>query len=100
MVTSLDHENCKAEILSVDSLDSVSGSIFVLVTGAIHKDNIRKKFVQGFYLCHGNGKYYVINDIFRYLDEETQMAVPSVDIDNEDIYDSLQMASSTGITLL
>eukprot|EP00250_Pteridium_aquilinum_P033134 c5230_g1_i1 orf=340-1686(+) len=97
VVMSLDHKNCRAEIVTVDALDSFSGSVFVLVTGAMHKNSSTRKFVQSFFLAPQDRGYYVLNDIFRYLDEETQTAAPSEDNSNglSGMYESAQMASNT-----
>ncbi|KAH7288502.1 hypothetical protein KP509_31G028700 [Ceratopteris richardii] len=79
LITSLDHENCKPEILTVDALDSFGGSVLVLVTGAMHRVDSSRKFVQSFVLAPQDRGYYVLNDIFRCLDEGTQASALPLD---------------------
>ena len=44
----------------------------VLVTGCLTgKDNMRRKFVQTFFLAPQDTGYYVLNDVFRYVEETT-----------------------------
>lgn len=77
MVMSLNQEECRAEIKTVDSQDSFAGSVLVLVSGAMHHRNSSKRdFVQTFFLAPQERGYYVLNDIFRYLGEEIQEVEP------------------------
>ncbi|KAG6557978.1 hypothetical protein Mapa_000157 [Marchantia paleacea] len=70
-VMSLDYGDVKAEIFTVDSQDSFSGGVLVMVTGSLSSKTIGKRnFVQSFFLAPQVKGYYVLNDIFRYLDEE------------------------------
>ncbi|KAL1218485.1 Nuclear transport factor 2 [Cardamine amara subsp. amara] len=67
-----DYENTTFEVLSVDYQSSLETGIFIMVIGFFTgKDNIKRKFSQMFYLVHENPAYLVINDIFRYVDEES-----------------------------
>ncbi|KAL0343796.1 UNVERIFIED_CONTAM: Nuclear transport factor 2 [Sesamum angustifolium] len=44
--------------------------VIVLVTGCLTgKDNLRKKFTQTFFLAPQDKGYYVLNDVFRYVEE-------------------------------
>ncbi|XP_010550898.1 PREDICTED: ras GTPase-activating protein-binding protein 2-like isoform X2 [Tarenaya hassleriana] len=59
-----------AEITSVDTQESYSGGVLVLVTGYLTgKDNVRRKFTQTFFLAPQENGYFVLNDMFRYVDE-------------------------------
>ncbi|KAL2631740.1 hypothetical protein R1flu_016426 [Riccia fluitans] len=70
-VMALDYGDFKAEIITVDSQDSFSGGVLVMVTGSLSsKLQGKRNFVQSFFLAPQEKGYYVLNDIFRYLDEE------------------------------
>ncbi|XP_078434865.1 nuclear transport factor 2-like [Wolffia australiana] len=76
-ILSLEFKDYSAEIKTVDAQDSFNGSVIVLVTGYLTgKDNIKKNFTQTFLLARQGGAYFVLNDIFRYVDsadeEDTQ----------------------------
>lgn len=56
--------------------------IFILVIGFFTgKDNLKRKFSQMFYLARQRNVYVVLNDIFRYVDEEasTPTTLPVVE---------------------
>ena len=79
---SSDYSELKAEIKTVDSQDSLTGGVLVLVTGSLSsKSNGKRNFVQSFFLAPQEKGYFVLNDIFRYLDEdspETKSAAASL----------------------
>nr|XP_010920289.1 putative G3BP-like protein [Elaeis guineensis] len=60
------------EIKTAHSLESWSGGILVMVSGFVQlKDyNYRRKFVQTFFLAPQEKGYFVLNDIFHFIDEE------------------------------
>ena len=69
---SLDYRDFRAEIKTVDSLESLNGSVLVMVTGALSSQSRPKRnFVQTFFLAPQEIGYFVLNDMFRYLDGET-----------------------------
>lgn len=69
-ICSLDYKNYKAEIKTADAQDSHKDGVIVLVTGCLTgKDNKRKKFSQTFFLAPQDKGYYVLNDVFRYVEE-------------------------------
>ncbi|KAH9602695.1 hypothetical protein KSS87_018264 [Heliosperma pusillum] len=72
--------NCKdfiAEIKTADAQQSLSDGVVVLVTGYLTgRDNLKKKFAQSFFLAPQEKGFYVLNDVFRYVeDEDTKEAV-------------------------
>ncbi|KAG1842827.1 hypothetical protein C8R48DRAFT_785937 [Suillus tomentosus] len=71
-ITSLGFDNCKVYIHSVDAQSSANGGIIIQVIGEMsnHGDPWRK-FVQIFFLAEQPNSYFVLNDIFRFLKEET-----------------------------
>ncbi|XP_042517308.1 nuclear transport factor 2-like isoform X2 [Macadamia integrifolia] len=60
------------EIKTVHSLNSLEGGVLVKVSGFVRtKDfNGRRKFVQTFFLAPQEKGFFVLNDIFLFLDEE------------------------------
>ncbi|KAG2740832.1 hypothetical protein P692DRAFT_201842413 [Suillus brevipes Sb2] len=71
-ITSLVFDDCKVYIHSVDAQSSANGGIIIQVIGEMsnHGDPWRK-FVQTFFLAEQPNSYFVLNDIFRFLKEET-----------------------------
>ncbi|OVA14605.1 RNA recognition motif domain [Macleaya cordata] len=72
-ILSLNFKDYKAEIKTVDAQDSYQAGVIVLVTGCLTslsgKDNVVKKFTQSFFLAPQDKGYFVLNDVFRYVDE-------------------------------
>lgn len=59
-----------AEITTVDAQESYNGGVIVLVTGYLTgKDSVRRKFSQSFFLAPQDKGYFVLNDVFRYVDD-------------------------------
>lgn len=71
MILSLDYQNYHAQILTADAQFSHGDGVIVLVTGCLTgNNNDRRKFTQTFFLAPQDNGYFVLNDIFRYIDEE------------------------------
>ncbi|XP_010246716.1 PREDICTED: ras GTPase-activating protein-binding protein 1-like isoform X2 [Nelumbo nucifera] len=69
-ILSLDYSKYRAEIKTVDAQDSFNGGVLVLVTGYLTgKDNVRSNFTQSFFLAPQDKGYFVLNDMFRYMEE-------------------------------
>ncbi|CAK8541464.1 unnamed protein product [Lathyrus sativus] len=69
-ILSLGYSELNAEIVSVDAQESYGGGVIVLVTGFMTgKDDIKQKFTQCFFLAPQEKGYFVLNDVFRYVDE-------------------------------
>ncbi|KAI3469856.1 hypothetical protein Pfo_026519 [Paulownia fortunei] len=66
------------EIKTAHSLESWNGGVLVMVSGSIHvKDfNGRKKFVETFFLAPQEKGYFVLNDLFHYVDDEQILQHP------------------------
>lgn len=60
-----------AEIKSVDAQESLGGGFLIMVTGfMVGDDTKRKKFSQSFFLApQEGGGYFVLNDVFRYVND-------------------------------
>ncbi|KDN38095.1 hypothetical protein K437DRAFT_291867 [Tilletiaria anomala UBC 951] len=81
-ILSLDFQDCKVFVSSVDSQSSANGGIVIQVLGEMsNKDGPWRKFAQTFFLAEQPNGYFVLNDIFRYLkdEEETEEEVQEVD---------------------
>ncbi|XP_057508839.1 nuclear transport factor 2-like isoform X1 [Actinidia eriantha] len=85
LVLSLEFEGYKKEIKTVDAQDSCNEGVLVLVTGCLTgKDNLERSFTQTFFLApHAKG-YYVLNDVFRFVDVP-RAVTPPVNDANEDV---------------
>ncbi|KAL3850422.1 hypothetical protein ACJIZ3_012304 [Penstemon smallii] len=71
-IVSLNYGDFRAEIKSVDSQESFNGGVHVLVTGYLTgKDNTTRNFAQTFFLAPQDKGYFVLNDVFRYVDSVT-----------------------------
>nr|XP_027093093.1 putative G3BP-like protein isoform X1 [Coffea arabica] len=72
-ILSLNYEEFRAEIRSVDAQESFNGGVQVLVTGYLTgNDNMIRNFSQSFFLAPQDRGYFVLNDIFRYVENGNQ----------------------------
>ncbi|ESQ31832.1 hypothetical protein EUTSA_v100055271mg, partial [Eutrema salsugineum] len=70
-IMSLKYEDYTAEIETADAQESHERGVIVLVTGRLTgNDNVRKKFSQTFFLAPQDKGYFVLNDVFRFLEEK------------------------------
>ncbi|XVE54682.1 hypothetical protein DITRI_Ditri03aG0101600 [Diplodiscus trichospermus] len=70
-VLSLNYEDYTTETETVDAQDSFDEGVIVQVTGClIGKDKVRKKFTQAFFLAPQHNGYFVLNDVFRFVEEK------------------------------
>ncbi|XP_055812982.1 nuclear transport factor 2-like isoform X2 [Solanum dulcamara] len=83
-ILSLNYADFRAEIKSVDSQESFNGGVHVLVTGYLTgKDNLIRNFSQTFFLAPQDRGYFVLNDMFRYVEIASQqdtVQVPQTDV--------------------
>ncbi|XP_058193080.1 nuclear transport factor 2 [Rhododendron vialii] len=93
-ILSMEYRNYKAEIKTADAQDSYKEGVIVLVTGCLtgKEDSVRKKFTQTFFLAPQENGYYVLNDVFRYVDESQSLDFNSVS--ENGINDNTQLAPS------
>ncbi|KAK9090905.1 hypothetical protein Sjap_024082 [Stephania japonica] len=69
-ILSMDFKDYKAEIITVDAQESFERGVLVLVTGCLTgKDCLKMKFAQSFFLAPQDNGYFVLNDVFRYVNE-------------------------------
>ncbi|XP_061364928.1 nuclear transport factor 2 [Gastrolobium bilobum] len=98
-IISLNYEDYTAEIKTADSQESYEKGVIVLVTGCLTgKDNVKRKFSQTFFLAPQDRGYYVLNDVFRYIEENDtlQLNSASVNVINENA-ESVHMPESEDI---
>ncbi|KAA8550705.1 hypothetical protein F0562_002389 [Nyssa sinensis] len=93
LITSLNFTSI--EIKTINSLESWSGGVLVVVSGSVKtKDFLgRRKFVQTFLLAPQEKGYFVLNDIFHFVNEEVihQHTAPIL---SENNFDSQEATSS------
>lgn len=97
-ILSLDYKNYKAEIKTADAQESYKDGVIVLVTGCLTgKDKLRKKFAQSFFLAPQAKGYFVLNDVFRYIDDTDPSETNSVSIEKVDDSGSAQPLAETEV---
>lgn len=78
-ILSLDYTSFRVEILSADAQPSYKDGVMVVVTGCLTgSDNLKRKFTQSFFLAPQDKGYFVLNDVFRYVDEYKAVDIESV----------------------
>ncbi|KAJ4968479.1 hypothetical protein NE237_015180 [Protea cynaroides] len=69
-ILSLYCSDFSAQIKTVDAQESHDGGVIVLVTGYLTgKDGVGRNFTQSFFLAPQDKGYFVLNDLFRYVEE-------------------------------
>ncbi|CAL5208103.1 unnamed protein product [Lathyrus oleraceus] len=59
------------EIKTAHSLESWSGGVIVMVSGSVQiKDSLRRKFMQTFFLAPQEKGFFVLNDIFHFVEDD------------------------------
>ncbi|KAG6480279.1 hypothetical protein ZIOFF_063759 [Zingiber officinale] len=60
----------RANMNTVDSQESLSSGVTVLVAGyLIGEDNVKRTFIRSFFLAPQDIGFFVLNDIFRFVEE-------------------------------
>ncbi|KAG7955084.1 hypothetical protein I3843_11G053200 [Carya illinoinensis] len=78
-ILDFNYDDYTAEIKTADAQDSYEKGVIVLVTGCLTgKDNLRRKFTQTFFLAPQDKGYFVLNDVFRYIEENDLLQTNSV----------------------
>ncbi|KAI4296315.1 hypothetical protein L6164_036283 [Bauhinia variegata] len=68
-ILSGDSTSYRVEILSVDALHYYEKGAMVVVTGSLKGKDKWKKFIQSFFLAPQDVGFFVLNDVFRYVNE-------------------------------
>nr|BAE71310.1 putative ras-GTPase-activating protein SH3-domain binding protein [Trifolium pratense] len=93
-IQSFDYTSYRVEVLSADAQPSYNSGVVVVVTGCLTgTDNVKRKFAQSFFLAPQDKGFYVLNDVFRYVD-----AYKSVDIETVTANDADESAPSEAFT--
>ncbi|KAE8440987.1 hypothetical protein EG329_006124 [Mollisiaceae sp. DMI_Dod_QoI] len=69
-IKQLDFQDCKVRVSNVDSQASYDNIVIQVIGETSNKSADLKKFVQTFVLAQQPTGYFVLNDIFRYINEE------------------------------
>lgn len=69
-ILSLNYKDYKGEIMTADAQQSYGEGVIVLVTGCLTgRDKVKRKFVQSFFLAPQEKGFFVLNDVFRFVEE-------------------------------
>lgn len=80
-ICSMDYKNYKVEIKTADAQDSMKNGVILLVTGYLTGiDNLRRRFTQTFFLAPQDVGYFVLNDVFRYVDENVPVDATTISV--------------------
>eukprot|EP01018_Ginkgo_biloba_P039125 Gb_11766 [translate_table: standard] len=94
MIMSLDYNDFKAVIKSVDSQESYNNGVLVLVTGSLScKISGTRNFTQSFFLAPQDKGFFVLNDVFKYLDEESEQTSQNLVLMNDFSEQSVKVPS-------
>ena len=66
----MDIQDCKVRVSNVDSQESFKNIVVQVIGEMSNKAAPHRKFVQTFVLAEQPNGYFVLNDIFRYINEE------------------------------
>ncbi|GAB4829047.1 hypothetical protein Ancab_018707 [Ancistrocladus abbreviatus] len=81
LIVSLNCKDYKAEIMTADAQTSYVDGVIVLVTGCLTgTDNVRRKFTESFFLAPQEKGYFVLNDAFRFVDDDILPANKSFEV--------------------
>jgi hypothetical protein len=84
-IQSLKYTSFRVEVLSADAQPSYNNGVMVVVTGCLTgTDNIKRKFAQSFFLAPQDKGFYVLNDVFRYVDAYKSIDTESVPANDAD----------------
>ncbi|RIB05893.1 hypothetical protein C2G38_2218427 [Gigaspora rosea] len=90
-IKQLNLDNCRVLVTNVDSQSSLNGGIVVQVLGEMSNGNeeTSRKFAQTFFLAEQPNGYYVLNDIFRFLNEDDDVNSECDEVDEGAIEESV-----------
>ena len=69
-IKELDFQDCKVRVTNVDSQASDTNIVIQVIGEISNKSQPHKRFTQTFVLATQTNGYFVLNDIFRYLNDE------------------------------
>lgn len=71
-IKELDIQDCKVRVSNVDSQESFKNIVVQVIGEMSNKAAPHRKFVQTFVLAEQPNGYFVLNDIFRYIEEDEE----------------------------
>lgn len=74
-IKELDIQDCKVRVSNVDSQESFKNIVVQVIGEMSNKAAPHRKFVQTFVLAEQPNGYFVLNDIFRYINEDEEEEV-------------------------
>lgn len=82
------------EIKTINSLDSLYGAVLVMVSGSVRTKDISgsRKFVQTFFLAPQDKGYFVLNDIFQFVEETVVYQQHHAPLPSENLYHHVQLS--------
>eukprot|EP01018_Ginkgo_biloba_P030693 Gb_32671 [translate_table: standard] len=93
-VMSQNYTSGPLEVKSVDAQESLNGGLLVMVTGCVQRNNMegKRNFVQTFFLAPQEKGFYVLNDIFRFFEDDLYVQKPTDVMTNGDHEPQLKSA--------
>jgi len=82
-IKSLDFSECKVRVLNVDSQSSYDNIVVQVIGELSNKSQPHHKFVQTFILATQPNGYFVLNDIFRYLNDDEDEIIEDEPVQEE-----------------
>ncbi|KAI9839114.1 MAG: hypothetical protein M1819_003107 [Sarea resinae] len=82
-IKELDIQDCKVRVSNVDSQASFQNIVVQVIGEMSNKSAPHRKFVQTFVLAEQPNGYFVLNDIFRYINEEDDEVLEGEDTQGE-----------------
>ncbi|KAI4273868.1 MAG: hypothetical protein LQ337_004335 [Flavoplaca oasis] len=83
-IKELDIQDCKVRVSNVDSQESFKNIVVQVIGEMSNKAAPHRKFVQTFVLAEQPNGYFVLNDIFRYIEEEEAEEEENKDFEPEE----------------
>ncbi|KAH0537395.1 hypothetical protein FGG08_005794 [Glutinoglossum americanum] len=72
-IATFDFKDCKVRVSNVDSQESYDNIVIQVIGEMSNNAATHRKFVQTFVLAEQPNGYFVLNDIFRYINEEEEI---------------------------
>lgn len=68
------------EIKTIHALESWNGGVLVMISGSVQQKNFTRsrKFAQTFFLAPQETGYFILNDIFHFVEEDQTHHHPAV----------------------
>ncbi|KAL3425220.1 NTF2 and RRM domain-containing protein [Phlyctema vagabunda] len=97
-IRDLDFQDCKVRVSNVDSQASFDNIVIQVIGETSNKSAELKKFVQTFVLAQQPSGYFVLNDIFRYINEEAEEEVEAAQEETGPLVEDVEMPKAQAAT--